>query len=182
MIQIISGTNRPQNLSVKIARTYQGLMADGGWEAEILSMESMPENLSAASMYKKPVAGFEQIQETVNRTGVFVFVVPEYNGSFPGILKLFIDACEYPDSFKGKKAVLVGLSAGAGGNHVGLRHLTETLQYLGVEVMPQKVEIPKVRLKLSQEGTLIDKDIIAELSAQISNFPNFIPDRIAAGL
>lgn len=37
----------------------------------------------------------------------FYFVVPEYNGSFPGILKFFLDACsvrEMKRSFAGKKS------------------------------------------------------------------------------
>ena len=36
----------------------------------------------------------------------FVFIVPEYNGSFPGVLKTFIDGLAFPDTFEQKKNVL----------------------------------------------------------------------------
>ena len=38
--------------------------------------------------------------------------MPQYNGSFPGVFKAFIDGYAYPNVFKGDKAALVGVSKG----------------------------------------------------------------------
>ena len=55
---------------------------------------------------EKEAPAFEPIQEIVTKTDKFIFVIPEYNGSFPGVLKVFIDACSFPESFYEKKAAL----------------------------------------------------------------------------
>ncbi|MGY3211045.1 NADPH-dependent FMN reductase [Mucilaginibacter sp. HD30] len=116
MITIISSTNRPGSSTYKLALYYQKKLSEKGIEAGILSMTELPGNLIETNMYGKSNPEFEQIQARVTATQKFLFIIPEYNGSFPGILKFFIDACAFPQSFYEKKAALVGLSSGKYGN------------------------------------------------------------------
>ena len=39
----------------------------------------------------------------------FVIIVPEYNGSFPGVLKTFFDGLKFPSTFTDKNCALVGI-------------------------------------------------------------------------
>ncbi len=93
----------------------------------------------------------------------FVFIVPEYNGSFPGVLKAFIDGLQFPDSFAGKKAALVGVSSGIQGAGLALSHLTDIFNYCGTHVLALKPKLMHIEENLI-EGKL--SDLYAELLEQ----------------
>ena len=82
----------------------------------------------------------------------FIFIVPEYNGSFPGILKLFIDALEFPETLKNKKCALVGLSAGVQGSVLAMSHLTDIFNYLTMHVLAQKIKLMGISNRMSDDG------------------------------
>lgn len=69
-----------------------------------------------------------------------LFVTPEYNRSFPGVLKNAIDWGSRPwgqNSWKGKPAGILGASVGAIGTFGAQRHLRHVLAYLDMPVMMQ---------------------------------------------
>src|SRR5690606_23190404 len=106
---IISGTNRKHSNSLKVAKFYQKELLKKGEEFEILSLEDLPTDIIVTDLYGRRSEAFSEIQEKISRSKKFIFVIPEYNGSYPGVLKVFIDACAYPASFYHKKAALVGI-------------------------------------------------------------------------
>jgi NAD(P)H-dependent FMN reductase len=109
MTTIIASTNRPDSYTLKVAEYYQRGLKTLGVEAGILSLGNLSEKIIHPAMYEtKKIESWQPIQRLVSETQKFIFIIPEYNGSFPGILKVFVDACEFPASFKGKKAALVG--------------------------------------------------------------------------
>src|SRR6185437_8492131 len=124
MITIISGTNRPQSSTIKLAAYYQKRFLEKGAEAGLLSLTQLPANSLETDLYGKRSREFQPIQDIVDKTEKFLFIIPEYNGSFPGALKVFIDACSFPESFYEKKAALTGLSSGKYGNIRGIDHFT----------------------------------------------------------
>jgi NAD(P)H-dependent FMN reductase len=113
---IISGTNRKHSNSLKVAKFYQKELMKRGEEFEILSLEDLPSDIIVTDLYGKRSEAFAEIQEKVSAAKVFVFIIPEYNGSYPGVLKVFIDACAFPASFFHKKAALVGVATGKYGH------------------------------------------------------------------
>jgi NAD(P)H-dependent FMN reductase len=173
MITIISSTNRPGSSTLKLARYYQQKFQEKGAEAGLLSLSELPPNLIETDLYGQRSAGFEPIQELITRTEKFVFVVPEYNGSFPGVLKVFIDACSFPESFYEKKAALVGVSSGKYGNIRGIDHLTGICNYLHLHVLPLKIHIPTIRTELDANGQLFKEDTLRYTNEQIEKFIKF---------
>lgn len=145
---IISGTNRENSYSYEIALYYQKSLAKKGQDWEILTLTQLPSELIQTDLYGKRSPEFKKIQDQVTRAKKFIFIIPEYNGSFPGILKLFIDACSFPDSFHHKKAALVGLSSGKYGNIRGVDHFTGVCSYLRMHVLPLKIHIPLIRKEM----------------------------------
>ncbi len=135
MITIISSTNRPGSSTLKLAQYYQKKLHEKGVEANLLSLAQLPPNLIETDLYGKRSQGFEPVQKIITETQKFLFVIPEYNGSFPGVLKVFIDACAFPESFYDKKAALVGLSSGKYGNIRGIDHFTGVCHYVHLNVM-----------------------------------------------
>ena len=96
----------------------------------------------------------------------FVFIIPEYNNSFPGVFKAFIDGLSYPNSLIHKKCALVGISDGVQGNALGLSHLTDVLNYLGMHVLAQKVRIPFMHKNFSK-GKINDALISQLMEEQV---------------
>src|SRR3546814_7353315 len=152
MISIISGTNRTPNNSEIIAQIYRRILEEKGHSPQVLPLTNLPPNIIATDLYGKRSKAFQPIQELVTATEKFIFIVPEYNGSFPGVLKVFIDACSFPESFMGKKAALVGHSTGRYGNIRGLEHFTGICNYFCLHVLPLKLQIPQVQHEFDQNG------------------------------
>jgi len=173
MVTIIAGTNRPNSSTFKVARYYQKTLLSKGLEAGVLSLIELPDTLIVSDLYGKRSAAFAAIQQRVSATDKFIFIIPEYNGSFPGVLKTFIDACTFPDSFYEKKAALVGISSGKYGNIRGVDHFTGICNYIHLHVMPLKIHITNIKNELNADGDLINADTIAFTDEQMNKFITF---------
>jgi len=173
MVTIIASTNRPGSSTLKLAQYYKKTLAQKGQETTLLSLTELPGSLMLTDLYGKRSPEFEKIQQQVTATDKFLFVIPEYNGSFPGVLKVFIDACSFPDSFYDKKAALVGLSSGKYGNIRGIDHFTGVCHYLNLHVMPLKIHIATIRKELDEQGNLTAEDTLRFTNEQMDKFIKF---------
>lgn len=151
MIKIIVGTNRKNSISKTIAQLYQQILTERGAESEILELEYLPADFIETALYENngKSEGYNAFHNQVKAGSKFVFVVPEYNGSFPGILKTFIDGMTYPNTFRNKKCALVGISSGIGGGGIALSHLTDIFHYLGMHVLALKPKLAKIEQNMS---------------------------------
>jgi NAD(P)H-dependent FMN reductase len=132
------------------------LLEKQGVNCKLFSFENLPYDIAFQEVFNKRSGNFQQLlEEFVIPAEKFVFVVPEYNGSFPGLLKVFLDAI-HPDINRGKKAGLIGVSSGRAGNLRGMDHLNGILNYLGMHVHPNKLPISSVLTLLETDGTLKD--------------------------
>jgi chromate reductase len=173
MTIIVSGTNRPDSNTLKIAKYYQKVLSHKGEKVEILSLTNLPQDLISGGYYGKTLNDFETIQDQITKANKFIFIIPEYNGSFPGILKLFIDACKFPVSFMDKKAALVGHSTGKYGNIRGIEHFTGVCNYIGLHVLPLKLHIPNINSEIDEVGDLFKEDTLKFTNAQMDKFLAF---------
>lgn len=170
MITIVSGTNRLGCNTLKIAKYYQNQLMVRGLESQLLNLQDLPVNLIVSDLYGSRSAEFEETQTLVNNTSKFLFVIPEYNGSFPGILKTFIDACNFPASFYDKKACLVGISSGKYGNVRGIEHFNGVCAYLHMQVMPLRLHIADIKNELNENDELFKEDTLKFTTQQIEKF------------
>lgn len=174
MIKIIVGTNRKNSLSQTIARLYQELLSQKGAESEILNLIELPHDFVFSALYdlngKNPA--FNTFHEKIKGGDKFVFIVPEYNGSFPGVLKAFIDGMTYPNSFRNKKCALVGISSGIGGGGIALSHLTDIFHYLGMHVLALKIKLAKIEENMS-DNLLTNRLYMELLQSQAEMLINF---------
>ncbi len=173
MVTIISATNRPGSSTLKLAKYYKKKLGEKGLEAGLLSLSQLPATLIETDLYGKRSAEFQVIQDIITKTDKFLFIIPEYNGSFPGILKLFVDACTFPESFYEKKAALVGLSTGKYGNIRGIDHFTGICHYIHLNVMPLKIHIADIKNELDQNGDLFKADAVKFTDEQMEKFISF---------
>jgi len=180
MITVISGTDRRQSESLNFAKKYVEIIQMKTDEpVKLLALEDIPHDWWHVDMYEnngqKPSIALLQ-DEYMLPAQKFIFLSPEYNGSFPGVLKLFLDACsvrEYKATFKGKKAALVGIATGRAGNLRGMDHLTGILNHLGIIVLPNKVPISKIDQLSDATGAIIDPITIRTIEKHVEEFLDF---------
>lgn len=144
MITIIAGTNRKDSKSGAMARYFQDLLSKYTTETQILDLSDLPDDFIRSALYENNGKNdsFNQYRQLMRESDKYLFVVPEYNGSFPGALKAFLDGLGYPSELNHKKAALVGISDGVMGGAVALSHMIDILNYMGCTVLAQRVRIP----------------------------------------
>ncbi|WP_431294206.1 NADPH-dependent FMN reductase [Pedobacter sp. P26] len=173
MITIIAATNRPNSNTLKVAKYYQRQLKENGADASLFSLEHLPVDVLNTDMYGKRSEAFQKIQNMIYQTEKFLFIMPEYNGSYPGVLKVLIDACNFPDSFYDKKAALVGISSGKYGNIRGVDHFTGVCHYIHLNILPLRLHIPNIKAELDAEGNFNHPDTIKFINEQIEKFIKF---------
>jgi chromate reductase, NAD(P)H dehydrogenase (quinone) len=158
MISIISGTNRPESLTYIVANTYLDILKSRNVSCNLVDLRELPADFIISALYENSGSNelFNAINDPILKAEKFVFIVPEYNGSFPGVLKAFIDGLKYPESFQHKKAALVGISSGIQGAVIAMSHLTDIFNYLGMNVLAFKPKLHDIENNVV-DGKLIHK-------------------------
>ena len=172
-ITIISATNRVDSNTEKVATYYKSALKSKGVDVELFSLKDLPESVLHTDMYGKRSEDFQKIIDTyVDKQSKFIFISPEYNGSFAGVLKVFLDAVP-PRIWTENKACLVGVSTGRAGNLRGMEHLTNILNYLKINVHHNKLPISRVDTLLDAQGNLMDTDTLKVIDIQLEGFLKF---------
>lgn len=180
MITVISGTNRRNNRTYPIAKQLFEMFRKTTLEhVELLNLEDLPLDFIHTGMYT-PDGQNEALRKLQDDYMIpadkFCIVSPEYNGSYPGILKLFIDACsirEYKPTFSNKKAVLVGVATGRAGNLRGIDHLKGSLNHVGTIVMPGILPLSSVNKISDENGQIIEPGNVAAMQKIVESFLAF---------
>jgi chromate reductase len=163
MYTIISGTNREGSNTLKVAELYHSLLAQKGIPAHVVSLVGIDLNNKGPEL--------ESLERDVLiPTEKFIFILPEYNGSYPGSLKALIDMSDIRKVWPNKKALLTGISTGRAGNLRGMDHLTGSLNYLKVHVHPNKLPISSVDKLMDEGGRIQDKSTLEAISHQLEEF------------
>ncbi|HVM89652.1 MAG TPA: NADPH-dependent FMN reductase [Puia sp.] len=166
MYTVISGTNRNDSNTIKVARHYRQLLTDKGIEAQLFSLQGVDVVEKNPAFSKLETAILTPAQK-------FIFVSPEYNGSIPGILKAMFDISDVKRTWWGKKALLTGVSTGRAGNLRGMDHLTAILHFMKVIVHPNKLPISVVDKLMDKNGKLVDHTTLAVIEEQLNEFIEF---------
>ena len=173
-IVIIVGTNRPNSMSRKIADYYQNILSELNAPSIILDLINLPHDFTVSAMYENSGKNetFNSLKALLEKTDKFVFIVPEYNGSYPGVLKAFIDGLPYPNSFANKKAALVGLSSNMQGAALALSHLNDVFSYLGMNTLALRVKLAQIRSHYNDNiiSNMLYKELLEMQAEQIIRF------------
>ena len=97
MITVISGTNRKGSECLRFAEKYYEILKSiSDEEIKLLALEDISHDWFYPEMYEKGKISPSIIalqDEYILPADKFVYVISEYNGGFPGALKVFLDAC-----------------------------------------------------------------------------------------
>jgi NAD(P)H-dependent FMN reductase len=173
-IVIVSGTNRPGSNALKIAKLLKGYYDSARVDATLYSLEQLPREIFDPGCYASKPESFVPVQKMIVESAGLHVVTPEYNGTFPGVLKYFIDMLKFPESFERKPVAFVGEAAGQWGALRSVEQLQQIFGYRNAFIFPERVFIPGVGQALNDAGELTNPDLVERLQKQVSGFADFI--------
>ena len=174
MITLISGTNRPDSTTRKVARHVEEIYAGLKVPLRVLDLAQLsPEIFSPESYAAKP-ASFQPFADGVLQSSGLHVITPEYNGGIPGVLKYFIDMLKFPESFERRPVCFVGLAAGIWGALRPVEQLQVIFGYRNAFVYPERVFLPKINDLLGPDGRLKNPDLVERLKAQATGYIDFV--------
>lgn len=173
MIEVIAGTNRPGSRTLTIAKHVLGIYKDLKADVNLIDLSALNlSDLSSGDYYKGAHGGYKDAVARVTEAQGLVIVVPEYNGSYPGILKLFIDYWHYPETFEHRPVAFVGLGNRWGGLRP-VEHLQQALGFRNAYIYPNRVFLTNIK-ELLKDGSLQDKALLDMLDIQAHGFTRYI--------
>jgi len=181
MILVIHGTNRRESLSKPVTEfVVKHLKENYQGQIELLDLAEVPiESFDSGSMYHPDLispAIMHIKKHLINPAQKMICISPEYNGSIPGILKLFIDACSITEArlaFYHKKAFLIGVASGRSGNLRGMDHLTGILMYMNMIIFPNRLPVSRIENLLAEKVTLSDTETQNVIGKLLNEFIEF---------
>lgn len=173
-IVIVSGTNRTGALSQKLADQVAAVYQNLGHEVDLLDLADAPPEIVDGAAYKEKPASVQALVDRFLKADGVVFVVPEYNGSFPGILKLFIDMLPYPEGFDSRPCAFIGLAAGQFKSLRAVEHLQQVAGYRNALQYPRRLFIGDSFKQFAEDGSLVDQELAGRLAQQAEGFASFV--------
>lgn len=174
-IKIISGTDRPNSNSLKFSNFIQAkFMEFTNQNVDVISLEDFPLADVQGGIYgSEPQSVIEFRQPIVDADGL-LFVIPEYNGSFPGILKMLIDYLPFPESFVNMPIAYIGIAAGAFGAMRPVEQFQMVTAYRNAVSFPERLFIPRFSKEFDSEAGLTDHFKQELLKSMVVNFVEFV--------
>lgn len=174
-ITIISGTNRQGSNTLKVATHVQGRYdAIDGVDTRLIDLRDLPTDALSPTAYATKPPGLKPLIDAVIDADGLVVVTPEYNGSFPGALKLFIDLLPFPEAFEKRPVCFVGLAAGMWGALRPVEQLQQVFNYRNALQFPERILLPRIKSAIDEQGAPTDAFVSGLLTSQVTGFVDFV--------
>src|SRR5699024_8998755 len=133
-LSIVSGTDRPGSNALRVSEYLKRKYEQKGVSAAVTDLQNFPLNQVKGGKYGRELPEVDRFVARVTQKDGIVIISPEYNGSFPGILKLFLDYFPYPGSMYKRPVALVGESEGSFGALRAIEQLQQVMGYYNAHV------------------------------------------------
>jgi chromate reductase, NAD(P)H dehydrogenase (quinone) len=172
-IHILSGTDRPDSNALKVSEYAESILS-GYTDSKLFSLCDFPLQDVVGGKYGNPPKSVEMYNSRFLNADGFLFVIPEYNGGFPGILKLFYDYLPFPESFDKAPVSLIGEAAGAFGALRAVEQFEQLLKYRKAYIFPERMFIQRVNDQFDEDEGLTSGKLQDALEKQLCEFPEFV--------
>lgn len=154
-VPVILGTSRKGRTSVHAARLLADLLnRRQGVRSTIIDTASLPLPVDDAGESIKDAA----FSSAMNAADGLVIVAPEYNHSFPGLLKHALDTCL--SEYIHKAVGLVGVSSGPFGGTRVVQGLLPVMRELGLVTIFWDINIGQIGKVFADDGRLLDEAFV----------------------
>lgn len=163
-ILVFAGSTRRDSFNRKLARQAAEALKSTGANVTYAELREYPMPLYDGDMEAQQglPAAAKAFKDLVRAHDALLIASPEYNGSFPALIKNAIDWVSRPEAgekhlgaLSGKTAAIISASPGAGGGRRGLRHLRELLEMTGVHVIAEQLSVARAFEGFDAEGHLV---------------------------
>lgn len=175
----ICGSTREKSLNKILLRRALNIASNRGWEVLFIDLSEYPLPLYDGDLEEDGIPeNVSKLKAILNSADALIFSSPEYNSSFSGVLKNFIDWCsrkteegEKPlTCFRYKRAQLISTSPGKLGGLRGLYSLRTLLSNMKVVVFPDLIAYPKGDKLFDSEGYFLSQKDEVKLERGIKTF------------
>jgi NAD(P)H-dependent FMN reductase len=181
-ILAFSGSARKKSYNQAVAKAAAEGAKVAGAEVTLINLADYPmpifnEDEEAESGIPENAKAFKELLKSHD---AFVIASPEYNSSYPALLKNAIDWAsrmeegEKPlQAFKGKPVAMFAASAGALGGMRVLVVLRMLLSNIGMHVLPNQRAIGKANTLVNEEGEISDEKTLKQIHQTASDLVSF---------
>jgi len=159
-ILVLAGSTRLGSIHRKLARQATDALRAAGVDATLADLREYPMPIYDGDLEADGglPAGAKELKELARAADGFAIATPEYNGSYPALLKNALDWISRPEPgerplevFRGKFAGILAASPGPGGGKRVLKQLRELLEMMRVRVIPEELSFPKATGELTED-------------------------------
>jgi NAD(P)H-dependent FMN reductase len=151
-IPIVLGTARKGRQSEKAAKYILGMAKKAGLDTEIVDVRDYR---IEATDNTEEIPQAKKWGEKMAKADGLIIVAPEYNHTYPGELKMFLDMIF--DQYHRKPVGLVGVSMGPLGGSRGIQALRLTCIGLRMHPIYEAVYFPMVQDQFDENGEIKNK-------------------------
>jgi NAD(P)H-dependent FMN reductase len=144
-ITLVLGTARKDNHSQKVAEIVLDYLREKDLKVKFIDIGNFLFSKTTDSEDSK----VQPWVETIEKSSGVIFVVPEYNHSYPGELKILIDSLF--EEYKNKKAGIVSTSMGNYGGIRMVKKMNDLLHTVNFDVAHKSVNVSKIRKEIDRE-------------------------------
>jgi chromate reductase len=159
-IGIFVGSLRKESFSRKIANIISKLF-EGDFDAKIIEIGSLEMFDQDYDDEGKTPQSWIVFREQIAAIDAVLFITPEYNRSYPAVIKNAIDIASRPigkNVWAGKAGAVISVSLSPFGGFGANQHLLQPLGFLGINLMRQPEQyIANIDLVLDKNGNLADE-------------------------
>jgi len=149
-IPIVLGTGRRGRESLKVADFVL---------KEIKKQEQINSEIIDVSDFKRIFTEryapeYDVWKDKADRADGFILVFPEYNRSYPGELKIFLDSLT--KEYAKKPVALCGVSSGLIGGARAVELIKPVLIDLKMVIVPRSIYFPNIGRAFNEDGSVVD--------------------------
>src|SRR3990167_2080937 len=174
-ISIITGSTREGRSSLKVANAIKNLAPKDKHNFEIVDIKEydlpfLSEAATPSSTQKRNNPNVAKWSKKVSGSDAFIIIVPEYNRSYPAVLKNAIDVLFH--EWKDKPVLFIGYSGGKSGGSYAIKHFEDISNELKLKMQKDNVKIPAIWKAFNSDNSFVDKAIEKNIISAINNLIN----------
>jgi len=171
----LSGSLRKGSFNTALARSLAAL-APAGMQVEARTLNDIPLYDEDVKVQGFP-APVQALRQAIKAADGLIYVTPEYNYSYSGVLKNAIDWASRPPEhpFDGKPIAIVSASPGPFGGARAQYHLRQTMIFLnGIVMNRPELMVGQANTKLNDAGEVTDETTRQRLGELLAAFAQWI--------
>lgn len=151
MITILSGTNRKNSTTLHIVKMVKQYLEELQTEVQVVDLEQLPEGIFHPNHYKDNVpSSLQAFEDLIVQGDGLLVVTPEYNGSFPGVLKYFLDLLSQK-ALREKPSAFIGIGSGDLSGRTPVEQLQSIFLYREAHLFGPRFLVRQVNKELNAE-------------------------------